>query len=92
MDELISAKINKENNRFILQWETEQINVERGRWGPFIRFKKEMISFPKVDGLKINDELAAQFDLVAIKKIIEKQLPDAFKPKTAAKKTKIKTK
>jgi hypothetical protein len=51
-----------------------------------------MISFPKVDGIKIDDELAAQFDLVAIKKIIEKQLPDAFKPKTAAKKTKIKTK
>ena len=64
--------------------------MERGRWGPFIRFKKEMISFPKVDGIKIDDELAAQFDLVAIKKIIEKQFPDAFKPKTAAKKTKAK--
>jgi hypothetical protein len=49
-----------------------------------------MISFPKVDGIKIDDELAAQFDLEAIKKIIEKQIPDAFKPKTVAKKTKAK--
>lgn len=90
MDELISAKINKENNRYILHWEPEQISVERGRWGPFIRFKKEMISFPKKDGVKIDDELAAQFNLEEIKKIIEKQFPDAFKPKTAAKKTKAK--
>jgi DNA topoisomerase-1 len=90
MDELISAKINKENNRFILQWESEHISVERGRWGPFIRFKKDMISFPKTDGIKIDDELAAQFDLEAIKKIIEKQFPDAFKPKATAKKSKAK--
>ena len=55
-----------------------------------MRLKKEMISFQKVDGIKIDDVLAAQFDLVAIKKIIEKQFPDAFKPKTAAKKTKAK--
>jgi DNA topoisomerase-1 len=90
MDELISAKINKENSRFILQWESEHISVERGRWGPFIRFKKEMISFPKTDGIKIDDEQAALFDLDSIKKIIEKQLPDAFKTKIAAKKTKAK--
>ena len=49
-----------------------------------------MISFPKTDGIKIDDELAAQFDLEAIKKIIEKQFPDAFKPKAAAKKSKAK--
>ncbi|MFY8012270.1 MAG: type I DNA topoisomerase [Saprospiraceae bacterium] len=90
MDELISAKINKENSRFILQWESEHISVERGRWGPFIRFKKEMISFPKTDGIKIDDEQAALFDLDSIKKIIEKQIPDAFKTKIAAKKTKAK--
>jgi DNA topoisomerase-1 len=90
MDELISAKINKENSRFILQWESEHISVERGRWGPFIRFKKEMISFPKTDGIKIDDEQAALFDLDSIKKIIEKQIPDAFKTKIATKKTKAK--
>jgi DNA topoisomerase-1 len=90
MDELISAKINKENSRFILQWESEHISVERGRWGPFIRFKKEMISFPKTDGIKIDDEQAALFDLDSIKKIIEKQIPDAFKVKITAKKTKAK--
>ena len=90
MEELIIAKINKENTRFIQQWESQNISIERGRWGPFIRFKKEMISFPKTDGVKVDDDIAAQFDIEAIKKIIEKQLPDAFKVKTTAKKSKAK--
>jgi len=90
MEELIIAKINKENSRFIQQWESQNISIERGRWGPFIRFKKEMISFPKTDGVKVDDVMAAQFDLEAVKKIIEKQLPDAFKVKTATKKLKAK--
>jgi len=90
MEELIIAKINKENTRFIQQWESQNISIERGRWGPFIRFKKEMISFPKTDGVKVDDDMAAQFDIEAIKKIIEKQLPDAFKVKTTAKKSKAK--
>ncbi|MEY3321454.1 MAG: hypothetical protein RLZZ417_1037 [Bacteroidota bacterium] len=90
MEELIVAKINKENNRFIQHWETEHISIERGRWGPFIRFKKDMISFPKTDGVKVDDELAAQLDLDTIKKIIEKQLPEAFKAKTSIKKSKAK--
>jgi DNA topoisomerase-1 len=90
MEELIVAKINKENNRFIQHWESEQISIERGRWGPFIRFKKDMISFPKTDGEKVDDERAARYDLEAVKKIIEKQLPDAFKVKGAVKKSKAK--
>lgn len=92
MEELILAKMNKENNRYIQQWDTENISIERGRWGPFIRYKKEMISFPKTDGVKVDDEMAAQFSLDAVKKIIEKQLPDTFKVKTKnpTKKTKAK--
>lgn len=92
MEELILAKVNKENNRYIQQWDTENISIERGRWGPFIRFKKEMISFPKTDGAKVDDEMAAQFSLDAVKKLIEKQLPDAFKvkAKNPTKKTKAK--
>lgn len=90
MEELIIAKINKENSRFIQQWESQNISIERGRWGPYIRFKKEMISFPKTDGVKVDDDMAAQFDLEAVKKIIEKQLPDAFKVKTTTKKLKAK--
>jgi hypothetical protein len=38
----------------------------------------------------VDDDMAAQFDIEAIKKIIEKQLPDAFKVKTTAKKSKAK--
>jgi hypothetical protein len=49
-----------------------------------------MISFPKTDGIKIDDEQAALFDLDSIKKIIEKQIPDAFKVKITPKKTKAK--
>ena len=92
MEEFILAKVNKENNRYIQQWDTENISIERGRWGPFIRFKKEMISFPKTDGAKVDDEMAAQFSLDAVKKLIEKQLPDAFKvkAKNPTKKTKAK--
>lgn len=90
MEELIVAKINKENNKFIQQWESEYISIEKGRWGPFIRFKKDMISFPKSDGVKVDEESAAQMNLETIKKIIEKQLPDAFNVKKPAKKAKTK--
>jgi DNA topoisomerase-1 len=90
MEELILAKVIKENNRYIQQWASDNICIERGRWGPFIRFKKEMISFPKKDGVKVDDEMAAQFSLDAVKKIIEKQFPDAFQIKSNAKKTKAK--
>jgi DNA topoisomerase-1 len=90
MEELILAKVIKENNRYIQQWASDNICIERGRWGPFIRFKKEMISFPKKDGVKVDDEMAAQFSLDAVKKIIEKQFPNAFQIKSNAKKTKAK--
>ena len=90
MEELIVAKINKENNKFIQQWESEYISIEKGRWGPFIRFKKDMISFPKSDGVKVDEESAAQMNLETIKKIIEKQLPDACNVKKPAKKAKTK--
>ena len=36
--ELIESKVEKEGNRYIHNWEAEKIQVENGRWGPFIRF------------------------------------------------------
>ncbi len=92
MFELIAAKEEKEANRYINQWPEEQISVENGRWGPFIKFKKQRVKFPKVDGEKITHEMAKAYTLSDIKKIIEGEIPDAFskdkkKKSTATKKS-----
>ena len=53
INELIEAKIEKEANRYIQQWEKEKISIENGRWGPFIKFGKGMFKIPKKeDGSK----------------------------------------
>jgi DNA topoisomerase-1 len=80
---LLKTKIEKEANRFINQWPDFDISIENGRWGPFIRFKKKQISFPRheADGSKVTAEQAKMFTLEAIKAIIEKEVPDAFKKK-----------
>ena len=80
---LLKTKIEKEANRFINQWPDFDISIENGRWGPFIRFKKKQISFPRIesDGSKVTAEQAKMYTLEAIKAIIEKEVPDAFKKK-----------
>jgi len=87
-NELIAAKIEKEGNRYVKVWEAEKIMIENGRWGPFIRFGKNMINLPKIDGQRATSESAAQISLEEVKKLIEAQIPDAFAPKkkTAPKK------
>ncbi len=77
--ELIEAKINKEANRYIQQWENEEIAIENGRWGPFIRFKKKSIAIPKIDGKKATQEEAGAMSLQEVKEIIEAALPGSFK-------------
>lgn len=95
MDELVSAKITKESNRFIQRWADEKIAVENGRWGPFIRFGKKMLKLPKKsDDTKYTAEDAAGFTLEDVKKMIELELPGAFtkkEKKPAAKKAAKKT-
>jgi DNA topoisomerase I len=76
---LIEAKVNKEANRYVQQWEKEDIAIENGRWGPFIRFKKNNVSFPKSDGQKMTSEDAANLSLEDVKAIIEAALPGSFK-------------
>ena len=78
---LIEAKVEKEATKYIKQWESEQIAIENGRWGPFIRFKKKMISLPKVDGKRMTTEEAADISLEEVKKAIEAEVPDAFTKK-----------
>ncbi len=88
MFELIQKKEEKEANRYIHQWPDETISVENGRWGPFIRFKKKSIKIPKKeDGQRITSEEAAEMSLEDVKKIIQAEIPDAFKKKSTKKTT-----
>ncbi|MCB0560358.1 MAG: type I DNA topoisomerase [Lewinellaceae bacterium] len=88
MHELIEKKVEKEANRYIHKWDDEHISVENGRWGPYIRFKKKNVKFPKVDDKKVDAEMAKEMTLEQIKKFIELEVPNAFS--TAKKKAKKK--
>ncbi len=96
IEELISKKIEKEANRFIQQWDAEKIAMENGRWGPFIRFGKEMLKLRKNPATndKYTPEELAVISLEEVKKLIIEQIPNAFEPKkkAAAKKTGTATK
>lgn len=88
-EELIEKKIEKENNRYIQQWPDEKISIENGRWGPFIRFGKNML---KITGRNTNNEKYSSEDLAAVtldevKKMITEQIPTAFEKKAAKKAT-----
>lgn len=90
IDELISKKVEKESNRFIQQWPSDKIAIENGRWGPFIRFEKQMLKLGKnpASNDKYTVEELSELDLETVKKLIEEQVPDAFasKAKKASKK------
>ncbi|HLL42622.1 MAG TPA: topoisomerase C-terminal repeat-containing protein, partial [Segetibacter sp.] len=91
VEELIEKKLEKEANRFIQQWPAEKISIENGRWGPFIRFGKKMLKvIGKGEKGKYTPEELARISLNEVKKMIEIQLPDAFKKKVAAKKSALK--
>lgn len=87
IEELISKKVEKEANRYIRQWEDEKIALENGRWGPFIRFGKNMLKITaKADKSKYTPEELAEISLEDVKKMIVAQMPDAFEKKEKAKK------
>ncbi len=85
INELLVAKLEKEANRFIQQWEKEKITIENGRWGPFIRKGKKAINIPKIDGERMSAEVAAQLTLDEVKEIIEGAIPDSVKKKMESK-------
>lgn len=90
INELIDAKLEKEANRYIQQWEKEKISIENGRWGPFVKFGKAMFKIPKkADDTKYEAEELKEISLDEVKKWITDQDPKAFaeKKKPAAKKT-----
>lgn len=90
MNELIEAKVKKEENRFIQRWADDKISVENARWGPIIKYGKKIVKLPrKADDTKYTAEEAATFTLDDVKKFIELEIPGAFskkEKKTAAKK------
>jgi DNA topoisomerase-1 len=82
MNELIEAKIKKEENRFIHRWPDEKIAVENARWGPIIKFGKKIIRLPKkADDTRYTAEEAASFTIDDVKKFIEAEVPGAFSKK-----------
>lgn len=90
IEELIEAKLEKEANRYIAQWEDEKISIENGRWGAFIKYGKSNFKIPKkADDTKYEAEELKSIGLETVKEWIKEQDPSAFeeKKKTAAKKT-----
>ncbi len=87
--ELLKAKIEKEANRYIQRWDDENISIQNGRWGPFIKYGKQNVKLPKVDKEKMNAEQAKELTLEQVKEIIEEELPGSF-TKEKKKKTKKK--
>ena len=87
--ELIDAKLEKEANRYIQQWEKEKISIENGRWGPFIKFGKNNFKIPKnKKDEKYTAEELSEVSLDEVKKWITAQDKTAFAAKkTPAKKT-----
>ncbi|MDP2386730.1 MAG: type I DNA topoisomerase [Bacteroidota bacterium] len=82
IEELIEKKLAKEANRFIQQWPEEKIALENGRWGPFIRFGKEMLKLGKNSkDEKYTPEELSTLTLDEVKKMILDQMPNAFDKK-----------
>ncbi|MEZ4931124.1 MAG: type I DNA topoisomerase [Saprospiraceae bacterium] len=86
--ELIAAKIEKEANRYINQWPSDDLAIENGRWGPFIRYKKKSISLPKVDGKKMTQEEAKELTLEEVKALVNEAHPGSFTDKKETEKKK----
>lgn len=76
---LLDAKLDKEANRYVQQWEKEQLAIENGRWGPFIRYKKKNFKLPKGENGKMTPEEAGRLTLEDVKKIVNEQEPGTFK-------------
>lgn len=86
INELIDAKVKKEEGRYIQQWPSEKISIENGRWGAFLRFNKKMLKMArKADDSKYTPEELATISLDEIKTMIAAQVPNAFGKKTKAK-------
>ena len=86
---LIDAKRKKESERILLEFPEADIAVEKGKWWPFIRYKKENYKLSR-KGKRIDLESIASLTLEDIKSMILDQKPTAFassQKKTPVRKT-----
>lgn len=86
--ELIKLKLDKEANRYIQQWPEASVSIENGRWGPFVRYGKNNIKIPKVDGVKPEEAYLKNVSLNTVKSWIKNELPNAFEESKTTKKAK----
>ncbi|MFC0428576.1 type I DNA topoisomerase [Chryseobacterium scophthalmum] len=89
INELVEAKLEKEANRYIQQWEAEKISIENARWGPIVKHGKNIYKIPKKkDDTKYEADELKDVSIDEVKKWITDQDPKAFaeKKKPAAKK------
>ncbi|WP_205511199.1 type I DNA topoisomerase [Longitalea arenae] len=85
IDELVEAKIKKEENRYIQNWPEEKISIENARWGPVLKFGKKILKVgKKADDTKYTADELSTVPLEDVKKMIEAQIPNAFASKKAA--------
>ena len=83
---LIQAKVEKEANRYIHRWDDDNLSVENGRWGPYIKYKKKNFKITKkADGSKFTDEEVRAWTKEEVIKMIEDQAPGTVKQKKKAK-------
>lgn len=91
IEELIDAKLEKEANRYIQQFEEEKISIENARWGPIIKHGKNIFKIPRTKaGEKYEAEDLKEVSLDEVKAWITAQDKNAFKvkaKKAPAKKT-----
>lgn len=85
-EKLISAKVEKETNRYIHNWEEVKISVENGWYWPYIKFWKKNF-YLRREWKKIDDmEIIKNLTLDDVKSIILEQDENAFwKPKKSTK-------
>jgi len=86
--ELLEEKKKRDAERFIKGWEEPEIQVLKGRWGPYIKYSKKNFKIPKTTE-------AADLTLEDCLELIEKQggaKKTKAKPKAKAKTTKAKPK
>lgn len=86
---LVKAKIEKEANRYIHKWPDENLSVQNGRWGPFIKIEKDRKSYKLLNkkGEKMTPEEAAEVTLEYVIELVKDQ-GGVLKKKKAPKKKK----
>jgi DNA topoisomerase-1 len=87
IDELIAAKVKKEENRYIQRWPDDKISIENARWGPVVKFGKKIIKLPrKADESKYTADELKDISIDVVKEWVVAQIPNAFGKKKKEKK------